>query len=75
MLAQCDTKLGRAHIFLCTLCFCMPTCFCMHVYPVSQLALHPVSLEPDVDGWMDVEEEQHSTSQGLALQLNKHSSD
>lgn len=29
----------------------------------------------DVDGWMDVEEEQHSTSQGLALQLNKHSSD
>lgn len=53
MLAQRDTKLGRAHVFLCTLCFCMPTCFCMHIYPVSQLALHPVSLEPDVDGWTD----------------------
>lgn len=37
----------------CPLFFCVPTCFCMHVYPVSALAPRPVSLEPDMDGWMD----------------------
>lgn len=75
MLAQCDTKLGfGAHVCLYTLLFCVPTHMlqCAHVCPASQLAQRPVSLEADMDGWTDAEEEQHSTSQGLALQPNKH---
>lgn len=74
MLAQCDPKLG-AHICLCGHpFFLLPThmLLCAHACPASELARRPVSLEPDVDGWTDAEEEQHSTSQGLALRPNKH---
>lgn len=71
MLAQRNTKLGfSAH----TLFLHAHICFCMRVCPVSQLALRPVSLEPDVNGWIDKRRRGttlHITS--LDLQLNKHS--
>lgn len=52
--------------------FCVPT----HMLPCaqhSQLARRTMSLEPDVDGWTDGHRRgTTSTSQGLALQPNKH---
>lgn len=75
MLAQSETILGLgAHVCPCCVhtLLCMPTHMLPCVCPTSQLAQCPVSLEPDVDGWTDTEEERHSTSQGLALQPNKH---
>lgn len=68
MLAWCNAKLGlRAHVlYACAHTLALHAC--PHTHTASQLARRPVSLNPDVDGWMDAQEEQHSKSQGMALQ-------